>query len=336
MRRFVAVGIVTVALLATSVASPAAACGCGASVGAPDSAVSTSDERAIITFDGERETIDLTFSLHSETGTAGLIIPTPQPAKISEGDLRLFDVIESTIAPRVTVEKDWWGIGYLAPKPEIEKPLPAETVPHAPLATTNLPATDTVGLNAWLVGNGFAASDEELKALDGYADLGWTLTLVTVSSDAAIDGQIAPIRLDFAATRIVYPIRLASVETEPQSVRLYVFDEERLDVVQANSNTLQIDGTVETLYAGEVTDARLAALGPYLSAFEVHYEDPGDQVTSDIGMFTSVRDGDFLPQATEYRPVTLLGIPLGTLLVVWGLLGVGLLIGHFRGRSRAR
>jgi hypothetical protein len=38
----------------------------------------------------------------------------------------------------------------------------------------------------------------------------------------------------------------------------------------------------------------------------------------------------------HYKMITLLGIPVGTLLVGWTLLGMALVAGHIVGRRRAR
>lgn len=342
MRRILGVGILTAALLATSIVPAASAstavasCGCGGVVGPIDVPIAASSERAIISWDGDRERIELTFDIESEALTAGLIIPTPKPPTVSAGDLRTFEIIESTIAPTVAVEKDWWGIDYFMPDREQSIVNDIPRVKLDGMTSSQLLASDSAGINNWLVSNGFGMSDDMARAIATYADFGWTFTLLTFSSADMIDGHIDPIRLTFDTQVLVYPMRLARSESTPQNVRLYVFDDHRNDVTQAAAPTLNIDGTIEELYAGTVTDSRLSALGGYLSAFDITFDDPKEQVTSDIGFFQSVRDTNFTPSVIEYRPVTLFGFPLGTLIVVWGLLGTAILIGHFRGRRRAR
>ena len=342
MRRILGVGILTAVLLGISVVPAASAsttaetCGCGGVVGPVDVPISASSERAIISWDGTRERIELTFDIDSEAATAGLIIPTPAPPVVSAGDLRTFDVIESTIAPTVTVKKDWWGIDYFMPNREESIVQDIPRVNLTGINSSQLLASDGVGLTNWLVSNGFGMSDDMARAIATYADFGWTFTLLTFSSADIIDGHIDPIRLTFDTQQLVYPMRLARSETTPQNVRLYVFDDHRNDVTQAAAPSLNIDGTIEELYAGTVTDSRLASLGGYLSAFDITFEDPKEQVTSDIGFFESIRDTNFTPSVVEYRPVTLFGLPLGTLIAVWALIGTLILVGHFRGRRRAR
>lgn len=336
MRRVLAAGFVTLALLATSAVGPANACGCGGIVGPVDTTIAASSERAIISWTGERETIELTFDIESNSPSAGLIVPTPTAATISAGDLRTFDVIESVIQPTVKVEKDWWGIDYFMPKPA---PVVSDTtarVSLGPIQTTTIAASDTVALQAWLTLNGYGVTDAMASAIKTYSDYGWAFTLISLNSTDVIDGHIDPIRLTFDTNRLVYPMRLARSESTPQNVRIYLFDDHRNDVTQAAAPTLKVEGEVEDLYAGEVEDSRLTALGSYLSAFDITYSDPKNQVTSDIGFFQSNSDDSLTPTATEYRPVTLLGLPVGSLVVVWAIVGTLLVVGHFRGRRKAR
>lgn len=336
MRRVLAVGLVTLALVATSAVGPANACGCGGVVGPPDTTITASRERAIISWTGDLETIELTFDIESTTASAGLIVPTPKPATISAGDLRTFELIESIIQPEIRVEKDWWGIDYFVPDPE---PIVADTTPRVPLGpikTTTIAASDAIGLQAWLTQNGYGVTDAMASAIKTYADYGWSFTLISLTSDDIINGHIDPIRLTFDTNRLVYPMRLARSEPGPQNVRLYVFDDTRHDVTQAAAPTLNVDADIDELFAGPVDDPRLTAFGPYLSAFDITYDNPEEQVTSDVGFFPSVRDRDFSSTVVEYRMVTLLGMPLGTLVAVWVLIGLILVAAHIRGRRKAR
>lgn len=336
MRRVLAVGFVTLALLATSAVGPANACGCGGVVGPPDSTVTASSERAIISWKDNKETIELTFDIDSDTPTAGLIVPTPTPASVTAGDLRTFDVIESVIQPTVIVEKDWWGIDYFVDDEERTVADEIPRVPLGPIQTTTIAASDTIALQAWLTLNGYGVTDAMSSAIKTYAEYGWSFTLISLTSEDVIDGHIDPIRLTFDTKRLVYPMRLARSEPGPQNVRVYLFDDHRNDVTQAAAPTLNIDAEIDDLYAGTVEDSRLTALGSYLSAFDITYSDPTNQVTSDIGFFESLSDETVTPTVVEYRPVALLGIPVGTLVVAWSLIGILLVIGHFRGRRKAR
>jgi hypothetical protein len=336
MRRLVAIGMLSALFVTAGAASPAFACGCGIVVGPQEQPVDASNERAIVHWDGTKETIDLLLDLESESLTTGMIIPTPLPALVSEGDARLFDLVEGMAAPTNRVETDWWGLGYLLPDPEPENVVVLDTVTVGPIETTTLAATDTAGLDTWLAQNGFVVPEEKIKALGNYIERGWSFTVMRLTGEDALDGTIEPIRLTFETPRLVYPARLAAVETTPQSLRLYVFDKQRVTVAQAHSPTREIDGAVSVVWAGEATDSRLTPLGDYMTVFDIRYEVPKDQVTSDLTFVYSVGGADVKPETVHYRMITLLGIPVGTLIVGWVILGLAIATGHFVGRRRAR
>ena len=336
MRRLVAIGMLSALLVTAGAASPAFACGCGIVVGPPDQPVAATNERAIVHWDGTKETIDLMLDLQSESLTTGMIIPTPLPALVSEGDYRLFDLVEGAVAPTDRVETDWWGLGYLVPEPQPADVVVLDRVTVGPIETTTLAATDTAGLNTWLANNGFVVSENKIKALANYIERGWSFTVIRLTSEDVVDGTIDPIRLTFDTPRLVYPTRLAGVETTPQSLRLYVFDKQRVTVAKAHAPTADIDGSVAVVWAGEPLDTRLSALGEYLTVFDIRYDDPKEQVTSDLTFVYSVGAVDVKPETVHYRMVTLLGIPVGTLIVGWTILGLGIAAGHVVGRRRAR
>ena len=336
MRRLVGIVILSALLVTAGAASPAFACGCGALVGPQGQPVATANERAIVHWDGAKETIDMLFDVKSESLAAGIIIPTPLPALVGEGDMRLFDLAQATAAPAVRVETDWWGLGYLRPDPEPEKVAVLDRVTVGSVETITLAASDTAGLDTWLANNGFAVSAAKTKALATYIERGWSFTVMRLTTDEALDGAIGPIRLTFDTPRLVYPTRLAGAETAPQSLRLYVFDTQRVKVTKAQSPTTDIDGSVAVVWAGKPLDSRLTALGPYLTVFDIRYDDPKEQVTSDLAFVYSVNAADIKPENVHYRMITLLGIPVGTLIVAWVVLGLAIVTGHFVGRRRAR
>ena len=336
MRRLVAIVMLSAVFATVGAATPAFACGCGIVAGPPEQPVAASNERAIVHWDGTKETIDLLLDLNSESLSAGMIIPTPLPALVAPGDARLFDLVEATSAPTNRVETDWWGLGYLLPDPPTADVVVLDRVVVGPIETTTLAATDSAGLNTWLANNGFIVPESKIKALANYIERGWSLTLLRLAGEEPLDGTIEPIRLTFETNRLVYPTRLAGAETTPQSMRLYVFDKQRLTVAKAHSPTSDIDGSVSVAWAGPMLDSRLTALGDYMTVFDIRYDDPKEQVTSDLTFVYSIVEADVRPQTVHYRMITLLGFPIGTLIVGWVLLGTVIVTGHFVGRRRAR
>ncbi len=340
MRRLVVMGVLSSALAASlvlaSAATPAFACGCGAIVMPPDTRASTADERVILSWDGSQESMELSFDVSSASLAAGLIIPTPTPATVEAGDARTFDLIENLVTPEERYETDIWGLGYLMPEAEPAPVTVLDRVKLGELEATSLASTDSAGLAAWLATNEFEISDKLTDALSSYVELGWSFTAVRLTASAPLSGRLDPVRLTFATDRLVYPMRLAQLDPGQRDVRVYVFDSQRAALTQANAPTRELDAEVSVLWAGEASDTRLSALGSYLTVIDVHYEQPDEQATSDIGVVQSSNQSRIKPEVVRYRMVTLLGFPVGTLVVLWVTLGFGLAAGHLIGRRRAR
>lgn len=311
-------------------------CGCGVLVSPKGSSVAVTRERAIVHWSHEEETIQLMVDAHSDSHTAGIIVPTPRAADVTAGDPRLFGLVENLIQPETHVETDWWGLGYLRPSVESPGVTVLDRVRVGELETTVLAASDAPGLTTWLTKNDFAVSAETTEALQNYVELGWSFAVIKLAADSNFDGRVDPIALTFDTERLIYPMRLAHLSAEPYDLRLYVFDEKRTHAVKASAPTVDLDGNVTVAWAGAVSDRRLTELGPYLTVLDVHFDDPQKEISGDIGIVESDQQGDVTPELTEYRMVTLLGVPVGTLVLVWALLGIAIAFGHLVGRRRAR
>lgn len=341
MRRRMTIGVLAAALtsamlLAMAPASPALACGCGAVIAPDGYTAEASNERALVYWDGEKETIDLLLDVESDALSLGMIIPTPLPALVSQGDARIFETVETTVEPTRRVETDWWGLGYLLPDPPAPDVVVIDRVTIGEVETTTIEAADTNGLSTWLAANGYSISEAVSKSLANYVERGWSFTVLRLTGEGPISGQLDPIRLTFETPRLVYPARIAAIETAPQSLRLYVFDTQRVTIAKAHAPTIEIEGEATVVWSGEVIDERLVELGKYLTVFDVRYSDPKEQATSDLGFVYSISETHVQPETVHYQMVTLLGIPVGTLIVGWVLIGLILSTSHIVGRRRAR
>lgn len=317
---------------------PASACACGGLATPTGAEASVSGERAIVSLRDGVQTIDLLLDILSTSEESGLVIPTPGPAEVSEGDRDLFDTLEENIAPKPVYVEDWWGFGDngdgAAGGVEV-----LDVVQLGPVEATTLAASDVRGLNSWLLDHGYAISAETRKLLPHYVNAGWSFVALKLTSDDVLDGALDPIRLTFETEEFVYPMRLARAATEAQNLRLYILDEKKMDVARSVAlakNEGPLNAARKTVWAGPVNDPTLTAFGRYLTVVDLRYDVPAQQITTDIAIVPSASTDDLIPTIEVVRPVVVLGLPLGSLIVSWVVVGLLLLLGALVARTRTR
>ena len=326
--------VASVLLAATAAVAPANACSCGAIAPAPGAAVAVTDESAILSYADGIQNIQLSLGVESAIASAGLIIPTPTPATVAVGDEKLFQSLDAQIAPRERQVDDWWGT--MVDPAAATEPTVLATTSVGGLEATALAASDSAGLGAWLGQRGFALTPEVSAQLEQYVAKGWHFVAIALANDDHLDGRLEPIHVSFPTSSLVYPIGLTRATDQERSLRLSVVSDHRVDVVQAGTSSAPLNAAERVVWAGPVTEKPLAALGSYLTVVDLRFDNPAAQVTTDIGLTFSPNDDVVEHSVTVIRPIQLLGFPLGTLLAVWGALGLLGLLGAVIARSRLR
>jgi len=335
VRRLWAIGIVTLALVGLQVASPAMACGCGGLAVGPNSEVSVEGETAIVSYADGVEQIDLSLELLAQTGDTGLVFPTPNPATVTQGDNAEFDAVAEAIAPRPAYVDDWWGFASVrggdGAEPEI-----ISRVTLGPIEATTLKASDAAGLRKWLSTNDYQMTGAAKSELKYYIQQGWSFVAIKLISDDVLNGDLEPVRITFESSSFVYPMRLSAAAKTPQNVRLYILSDQRADVEKSVRGGGKINAARNTVWAGTVSDPTLTSRGSFLTVLDLTYDDPKLQVTTDIRIIPSATNDEVIPVIEVIRPIALLGVPVGSLIVGWGLVGLLILFGALVARTRTR
>lgn len=327
------VGVVAalVGALALAAVTPAQAAAVGGIATPAGTAVSSTSSRVVVSWDGTTETIDLSLGLSASAGTLGLVLPTPAKAAVGAGDASLFDIAERAIAPVQHREDDWWGrtSGAVAPAASIEQS------PLGAVEPTSIKATNRSALSKWLKKNGLQLTAADRAQVADYASRGWSLSLLAVTSADAVQGALAPVRVRFATKQPILPMRLAASGKKPMSLRVYSLADHRTALRVAGS-TRNLNAAQSVVWAGAVTAPELRSRGAYLTVTDVRFDSPEAQVTGDIGIVDAQADDTLIPSVVVYSPITLLGLPLGWLLVVWGGIGAVLAIAYLINRFRSQ
>ncbi|MBS4102260.1 DUF2330 domain-containing protein [Tsukamurella paurometabola] len=285
IRRLLALSAALLVAVALPVAAPAShACACGAPA-MPDGIDATAtQELALLSWDGRTETIEMSLDLHSAGDHGALVVPTPAPATITSGSRTTFQELARTTAPRRETRRRIFGVPSLPLMSATPfgdgTPLVLARMRLGPVEAVTLQAGSTAGLQKWLRENGFTLRPEVAATLGGYVADGWSFTALRLVGED-LRGALQPLRMTFASTALVYPMRMSRAARTQQQVTLYFMGPHRVARTDADrsAQTERVD------FAGRVRpqDPRLAELargGDYLTAL-TYAADPA-RITRDF------------------------------------------------------
>lgn len=256
--------------------APAAACACGG-IASPGDEVSEDHEVAAIAWDGTTETIFMQLGLSTAASDLALVIPTPSPATVSAGSEGLFPELYRLTGGPFSFEVGSSSDGAVGAAPTV-----VSQVQLGPLEATTLEGGDLDGLRVWLADHHYTLKESVFDAMEPYVREGWAFTAIRLTSPTPIDGDLKPVRLDFASSEFVYPMRMSAAAAEAQEVTLFVFGDGpyvRTDP-DADGDLIQQTSTIEL---GAVDDPDLRILtehGKQLTVMSMIL-DPS-QITSDF------------------------------------------------------
>ncbi|WAC91907.1 DUF2330 domain-containing protein [Mycobacterium sp. Aquia_213] len=294
------VAVVLATLANVAMAAPGHACACGAIVPPVGGQAAMNHEVALLHWNGSSETIVMQLALNADTNNVALVVPTPTPATVTEGDKATFAELDTLTAPRVQQRRHWVlgqpGSGAPAPLEAAAPrgPTVVNQVHLGPLEATTLAGGDLSGLQKWLDDNGYAIRPAVSDALGPYVRDGWSFVAIRLTSSDPIVGGLNPVRMTFPSTQLVYPMRLSVAAASPQQVTIFTLSDHRQQRTDADAAAGQ---SVQVQFAGnvsaEVRDPLLRELsvnhGGYLTKFQVNIPKPA-QISSDFAFGNAAND----------------------------------------------
>ncbi|MFG2328370.1 DUF2330 domain-containing protein [Streptomyces sp. NPDC048604] len=232
------------ALQLGSLVAPAYACGCGAMVPGRNQQIGVDEETSAVRFNGRTEQIVMRFTVRGNAEQAAWIMPVPSRADVELGDPRLFDDLDWLTRPEEKHRYYFWPRSGDWPFADVDgagaAPLPGDSQGGVgvvgqerlgPFDVARLTATDPTALSDWLKKNGFELSGDLKDALRPYVDLKWEYVAVKLAPEeqGQLAGELDPLKIRFATHELVYPMRLSRLAKTPQSLRLFVLADHRME-----------------------------------------------------------------------------------------------------------
>lgn len=275
----------------------------------------------------------------ARTGSA-LLVPTPSVPEVTAAQSGTLREMAVATAPREVVEYTIWG----------ENPfLAGDGEPGAGGSTQGPPVTvheqkrvgsfeiavlggEAEPVRQWLAENGYALSDQIGALLDPYAEEGWTFTAVRYAADAELNGDVEPLRFDFPAETLVYPMRFSQAAGAHQQAHVFVIGEvpyQRSDQPGNGQSTERpwigdpqhhgwtwSDQTLRELTGADLPygDGRRSVVTEFTISGEP------ESFTTDFEFVEDPEAETVIPTYVRTEVVTVAGIPVGILLVALALL----------------
>ncbi len=216
----------------------------------PEYYIWETQQKAVIFHEEGREILVLSVSFQGNAEDFAWIVPTPSRPEVDKASDELFDSLEELTMPRYDIA---------GPMPLLEREvmmgvdkgvyvLETKQVEYYEIAV--LAASDGDALVEWLNENGYEYPESAGYVLEGYIQNGWYFTAVKISDEylgGNIEGQLisghpVPLRLDFLTDKIVYPLKISSVQINEElvprryyphnqvGILLYVFSDNRQEL----------------------------------------------------------------------------------------------------------
>lgn len=245
LRRRASAGLLA---LTTAALSPAAHAFCGFYVGKADSALFNEASQVIMARDGDRTVISMANDYAGPLAEFALVVPVPTVLKREQvhiGDPATFARIDAWSAPRLTEYFDDNPCERRVYEKLMPMAVPAPAYAPAPAKSSDalgvkveeqfnvgeydiviLSASESDGLETWLLANGYKLPRNASKALAPYIGQGMKFFVAKVNlKEQAKTGatKLRPLQFAFDSRRFMLPLRLGMLNAQgPQDLVVYM------------------------------------------------------------------------------------------------------------------
>ena len=192
-------------------------------------------QRAVIVHRNGMETLFLFVDYHGGAESFAWIVPTPTKPKVDVADPDIFK--EMTDYFHYLQLKAWkkeggtkggagvfggGGSSHAGPRPAAPRVRIHLTRKIGPYEMTVLSSVDADALKRWLAVNEFRVPEGVDTVLEAYVKEKWFFVAIKVQAETGRVTTLKPLRLDFRAKEVVYPIRISAANRGVTDVRIYL------------------------------------------------------------------------------------------------------------------
>ena len=190
-------------------------------------------ERALLITDGVSQQLITSVDLSAANPNAAVIFPVPGTPTVDQpaGGDALFGYLDAATKPRIAHKSRYvWRVRNLDMAGGTPPPTAGVNVLGQQILggfeVARLAADDPAALQTWLAENGYVLPVAAAPILKAYVADGWKFVVVKRSVGDP-EGSISPLRIRYAGTTPVYPMRLGALSDRPVGVDLFVLSAHR-------------------------------------------------------------------------------------------------------------
>jgi len=208
------------ALLIVSFLAPAAVLADGMIVPRPERYVWETEQQAVIFYENNQETLVLSVSFQGNAEDFAWIVPTPSRPEVSKSSDELFASLQELTTPIYDYSQPMplRETGLMGYDEKGVYVLETKQIDYYKIAV--LEANNADSLSQWLKDNGYQYPESGKYILDNYIQSGWYFTAIKIVDDylsANVEyqlnsGHAIPLKLEFATSKIVYPLKISAIE----------------------------------------------------------------------------------------------------------------------------
>ena len=191
----------------------------------PNSYLTQTDQKAVIVFENNIETLILSVTFKGDPENFAWVIPVPAKPEVEKSQDELFTALYELTQPEAEIQEvPFFG----APLEGLERKSPITIIETKKIDIYDIKiitSDDPKALANWLSENDYQIPSTAAAILEDYVENDWyfvtvkiDLTKITALGKEQIKtGHATPLKIQFETEKIIYPLKLTSVISEYQS-----------------------------------------------------------------------------------------------------------------------